>query len=183
MPRGKRASVELVKRVAHPKDREVDLEVPKEDRLGGLREALSNPMDLRTPDELCQDYGIELKEFRKLQADPRFMGPVTGMFTRALGGAHLFILKKVFRQVEDGNVAAAKLALQSLSGDFGGVKLNVFNIGGNGQQDPNDAISKMSDVELDAEIHRLMVDIVPPDMEFDVNGNPIPLEDAEVVDG
>lgn len=155
--------VRKAKKVPHPQDRLVERGlVPLQKRRDALAEALANPMDLRTPEELSEDYGVGLPELRSLQADPRWMAPVTAKFQRALGGVQVLILKKILRQVDDGNMSAARLALQALSGDLGnGVKVNVLNVGATRI---DDALGKMGDEELDREIRRLLKQVDPDDL-------------------
>jgi hypothetical protein len=163
MPRPRKGYTGERRFIAHPSDKPVALDLSREERYRQLAEALSNPMDLRSPEELTQDYGVSMAEYRALQNDPNFIEPITSKFYRSLSGAQVFVLRKLLRQVEEGNVAAARLTLQAFTGELGdGVKVNVLNVGGSVGGD--EVISKLSDEELDREIHRLLMDTTPDEL-------------------
>jgi hypothetical protein len=83
------------------------------------------------------------------------------------------------------------LTLQAFTGELGdGVKVNVLNVGGNTGGD--EVISKLSDEELDREIHRLLMDTTPDELScqggrlvpsFEAAYEEVENEASETVDG
>jgi hypothetical protein len=153
------------------------LNEPDEKLLRKVFEAFSNPLDMRTDNQLAADLGVEPVELTRVRSDPAFMQQVTRTFDRLLVGVKPEIMKCLLRSVQAGgkdSSANAKILLQALGVlDTGKVVVNVN--GGEGFADP---FAKMSSYEIDAEIQRLVVETVPSDIMFS-GGQVVPYEEVE----
>lgn len=158
------------------KNKEEKALVSREKSLAFLADALSNPLDLRTPEELSEDPKIALSssEISLLQLDSTFMEPIKMKFDRSISSVRIPVFKRLLRMFENGNMQAGKLTLQSLGLiTTPGSQTNVFlPPGGSSGSSPSsvmDHISSFSDEELDRDIVRGLMDTSPADVMY-LNG-------------
>lgn len=153
------------------KDPVVDIETAREKFL----ELWSDPLDLRTEEEIAEELSVHPAQLKKWRSDPAFYEPATEKFQKAFRGSVIPILKNLFRQVEKHkSLGATKVLLQLLGMLEGqGTKINIMNVGTAGGG--NSPAVDFTDEELDLEIHRLVTETMPEDVEY-VNRKIVPLE-------
>lgn len=130
--------------------------------LSSIADALSDPMNLDSDEELASRHNITVTALRKLKSDPEFMEPVVSIFNSRIHLIKPELFKAVVRRSMGKDPHATKLLFQSL-GMLGPNGINI-NIGGKG--DTSDYIGTLSDTELDSEISRLLMVITPPDLQI-----------------
>jgi hypothetical protein len=148
-----------------------------EEKVNKLAMCLSNPREVRSDQELAIDLDIQLKDIRKLKADPQFIEPVNQAFRRHLQSIGPEIIRRVFRQAMEGSSPSQKLLLEASGWISGPGGKTVVNVGGVSVQ--KDDISNMSDVDLDREIHRLMMETYPEDCILS-EGKVVPIDSSSV---
>lgn len=153
------------------KDPVVDIETAREKFL----ELWSDPLDLRTEEEIAVELHVHPMQLKKWRSDPAFYEPATERFQKAFRGSVIPILKNLFRQVEKHkSLGATKVLLQLLGMLEGqGTKINIMQVG-TGGSGSSPAVD-FTDEELDLEIHRLITEAMPEDVVY-VEGKVIPLE-------
>lgn len=153
--------------------------IPYEKRVEALRAALVNPSDLRTDVELSKDVGLDLRTIKKLKSNPEFYNAVAEEFKRLLPSTMVDTIKSLMRQVERGSTPAAKLMLQA-SGLVTETGVTIVNNVGNGSS--TDFIAKLTPMELDQEVNRLLREVFPSDIAFGPDGRTEEEAPFQVVD-
>lgn len=156
---------------------DLDSLLPQDYDLKALADAIADPMDFRSAKQLSVDLHIPEARIKQLQNDPEFMTPVGMKFNRALTHTRVLVLKDILSRVQEGNMGAAKLALQALGMvSTPGERGITLNLPGGGVQD---SFTKLTDEELDREITRLLMETCPDELIVS-GGNIIPANYEEV---
>ena len=132
-----------------------------------IYDVVCNPADLRTNEELADSLDVSIDTIRSLKSDPLFMEAASREFKSRLPSVQIDLLKGLLRDVENGtktSVASAKTILEAL-GLIG--KNNVYiGIQNNGNNSTSDYAAGLSDLELDAELARLSMELNPSDIMY-----------------
>lgn len=150
--------------------------IPEETR-AILQQALSNPLDLRTDEELSVELDLTPQQIRQLKSNPAFMDTVNKTFMASLPHVQVDLLKGLIRDATSGSktsLVSSKVILEALG--LVGTKNNTLILNNNGGGQKSHA-AKLSDLELDAEIHRLLMETTPEDISFQ-DGNFIEVSPA-----
>ena len=131
--------------------------------------ALSNPLDLRTDYEIALEEKIEFTALKEMKSNPVFMSKVNQRFRQLMGNVQVDLIKSLIRDALSGNrsaVASAKLLLQSMGLVTEGNTIVNFNGSTTTSSNSADYAAKLSDLEVDAEISRLSLEITPEDLMY-----------------
>jgi hypothetical protein len=130
-------------------------------RLEHLRNALSDPMDIRDPIEIGEDLGFTAKEIRVICRGKKFSKQVLDEFKEQMGMSAPIIFKHLIRQAKGGSTSATKLYLESM-GFLKGSDTNIhFHAA---ESSANVRYDRMTDEELDKDITRLLREITPEEL-------------------
>jgi hypothetical protein len=135
---------------------------PSQEVRVGLLQALADPLDTRSDDEISADTGISLDEIVVLRSDYVFREEVLSHFRKNLDLMEPQVFRYMMRATKRGNVAAARLILES-TGKVPGKGIHVhLPAGASSSED----LSGYTSEDLDKEIHQLMMETNPPDIIF-----------------
>jgi hypothetical protein len=154
--------------------------VKREEAESVVAEAWSNPMDFRTDQELSLETGLTLKDLRKLKTQPQFIRPVEEAFFRALPQLRMDVIRNLVRQSGGKSMQGTRLLGEAL-GVLPSKGSTTFILPGHvGGDVPTDDFSKMSDMELESTIARLLHDTNPGDVAY-LEGRVLTQTDYEVI--
>lgn len=142
--------------------------------VASLRDAIADPLDTRSPEEIGSSLGLTLKQVRAIVQGKKFSQDTLQAFKENLPASAPMIFKSLMKQAQSGSTSASKIYLEAvgfLKGD-GGNHLHLHN---HSSTSSGFDYSSLTDEELDKDIARLLSEISPGDLKV-TGGQVLPAE-------
>mgnify|MGYP001436799197 FL=1 len=138
----------------------------EEERKILLAQAVGNPLDFRTDEEMAAAFGYSDSQYQVIRRSKAFNHLVEETFRESLPGVKVDIFKRLARlATQNSSIPASRLVLQWLGEIDSPGTVKVLGGGTGGSSD--NTISQLSPEELDKTIVRLLRDTNPEDVSLE----------------